>query len=164
MAFGLSGTSDENKQYNNLSGTSSTAANLGLQDLGESSGFMSSILSGDPTKIAQVLSPQIKAIQDQGQQKLQTNSQFGNRGGGTNASNQTTGDQTRSGVQNMISSLTGSAVSGLSQQGSSTLNSGMSGFGTAFSEAQAMDPWTKLMGLGNSAGEIVGGAFKGGYF
>lgn len=156
MAFGFGGTSDENQQYQNLSGTSSTAANLGLSDLNSSSGFMQAILSGDPAKIGQVLSPQIKAIQDQGQQKLQTNAQFGNRGGGTNASNQTTGDQTRTGVQNMISSLTGSAVSGLSTQGTSTLNSGMSGFGTSFNEAQAMDPWTKLMGLGEAAGKVAG--------
>lgn len=140
MAFGIDmGPSNaENTQYNNLSGLSSTVANEGLSDLSQSQGFMSAILSGDPAKIGQVLGPQIQAIQQQGQQQKQTNAQFHNRSGGTNASNQTVGDKVTSGVNNLVSSLTGTALNGLNNTGLSLVNTGANGFSTAFGEADTM--------------------------
>ena len=55
---------------------------MSLSDLSQSTGFMSAVLSDDPTKIAAVLSPQIKAMQDQGTQQKQKAAHFNNRGGG----------------------------------------------------------------------------------
>lgn len=153
----------ENTQYNNLSGASSWATNQGQQDINQSSQFMSAILSGDPGKIGQVLGPQIQAIQGQGQQKKQVNAQFGNRGGGTNASNQTIGDDTTKGVNNMVSSLTGSAVSDLSSTGQNLLNTGMSGSAAAFGEANAMQKqkasqWNDIFkSISGIAGGVAGG-------
>ena len=115
MAFGLFGgpSTGETTNYNDLTGTAGFAANEGQQDVSSSDAFMQAILSGDPAKIGQFLGPQEQAITGQAQQKKQTNAQFGNRGGGTNAQNQTIGDQSTQSINNLISSLTGSAVSGL---------------------------------------------------
>ena len=164
MAFGLSvgPSGQEGQQYQNLAGLSNTEANIGLGDLNQSQGFMSAILSGDPAKIGQVLGPQIQGIQGQGQQKIQTNAQFGNRSGGTNASNQTAADTTRSNINNMVSSLTGSAVSGLNNNGLSLTNSAQSGFGTAFNQANTMQQqsakqWNDLIGgISSVAGGVLG--------
>jgi hypothetical protein len=155
-------STQENTQYGNLTSTSGFAANAGEGDLTASSDFMKSILSGDPAKIGQVLGPQIRAIQGQGQQKKQTLAQFGNRGGGTNATAQTIGDNTRSSINDMISSLTGSAVSGLNNTGQNLLGMGMSGFGTAFGEANTMQQqraakWNDIFSsIGDTAGMVAG--------
>lgn len=140
MAFGIDqGVSgQENQQYQNLSGLSGFAANEGQKDVASSDAFMQAILSGDPAKIGQFLGPQERAITGQAQQKKQVNAQFGNRGGGTNASNQTIGDTTTASINDMISKLTGTAVSGLSSTGQNLVGEGMSGFGTAFNEADTM--------------------------
>lgn len=161
MAFGIDAgpSGQENSAYNSLFGTSGFAANMGEQDLGMSQQFMDAILSGDPAKIGQVLGPQIRAIQQQGQQKKQTNAQFHNRGGGTNASNQTITDQTTQGVNDLVSNLTGSALSGLNSTGQNLLNMGMSGFGTSFDEANTMqkqraNQWNDIF---NSIGGVASG-------
>jgi len=49
-------------------------------------GFDEAILSGDPTRIAQALAPQISGQQTQIQQAANKNAQFGTRSGGTAAS------------------------------------------------------------------------------
>jgi hypothetical protein len=166
VAFGIDEgpSGQENSAYNNIFGTSQFAANEGQQDVTSSDAFMNAILSGDPTKIGQFLGPQIKAIQGQAQQKKQTNAQFGNRGGGTNAQNQTIGDQTTSGINNLISSLTGTALSGLSSTGQNLLGQGMQGFQSAFGDAAQMqtqraNQWNDIF---NSAASVAAAPFTGG--
>lgn len=166
MAFGIDqGVSgQENQQYNNLFGLSGFAANEGQQDVGTSDAFFNAILSGDPAKIGQFLGPQERAIQGQEQQKKQVNAQFGNRGGGTNAQNQTIGDQSTQSINDMISQLTGSAVSGLSSTGQNLLDQAQSGFGTAFNEGQTMQAqnaaqWNDIF---NSAASVAAAPFTGG--
>ena len=163
IAEGPSG--NQNQQFNNLSGVSSTAANMGLSDIGQSTDFMSAILSGDPAKIGQVLGPQIAGIQGQGQQRKQTNAEFGNRSGGTNATNQTIDDSTRTQTNDLISNLTGSAVSGLANTGTNLLNTGVSGFGTSFSEATTLqnEQANKINDIFSSIGNVVTGAVTGGF-
>lgn len=159
--FGPSG--QESQQYNNLSGLSSTEGSMGLSDLGQSTDFMSAILSGNTAAIGQVLGPQIQAIQGQGQQQKQTNAQFGNRSGGTNSSNQTIDDTTRSNVNNLTSSLTGTALSGLNSTGLSLTKQAQSGFGTAFNEGTTMQGQREnqlndiFSSIGNIASGVVGG-------
>ena len=123
---------------------------------------MQAILSGDPAKIGQFLGPQEQAITGQAQQKKQTNAQFGNRGGGTNAQNQTIGDQSTQGINTLISSLTGSAVSGLSSAGQNLLGQGMSGFQNAFGDAtqmqqQSANQWNDIFNSVASVGSAVAG-------
>lgn len=133
---------------------------MGLGDLSTSTDFMKSILSGDPTKIAQVLGPQIRAIQEQGTQQKKTTAEFGNRGGGTNATNQRIGDTTRSQINDLISSLTGSSVNSLASTGSSLLSTGLSGFGTAFNAANVMQGQSasKWNDIFKSIGSVIAGA------
>ena len=74
-------------------GQTSTWANTQGQGLMTGAGnFITSLMKGDPKKIAQLLAPQMSAAQKEGQQAKQTMSQFGNRSGGTNAAAQTIDD------------------------------------------------------------------------
>ena len=131
--------------------------NTGEGDINQANGFWSSILSGDPTKIGQVLGPQIQAIQQQGQQQKQTLSQFGNRSGGTNAKARTIGDTSRSEVNNMISNLTGSAASNLGSLGTSLFGQGTAALGDQVSAAQQqMKNWQDSI-LGSSISMGIGG-------
>jgi len=164
VAFGLFGapSTGETTNYNDLTGSAGFAANEGQQDVTSSDAFMQAILSGDPAKIGQFLGPQEQAITGQAQQKKQTNAQFGNRGGGTNAQNQTIGDQSTQSINNLISSLTGSAVSGLSSAGQNLLGQGMSGFQNAFGDAtqmqqQSANQWNDIFNSVASVGSAVAG-------
>lgn len=109
---------------------------LGEGDLGTASSFYNDILSGNQAKIAQLLAPQIGGIAKQAQQKTATNAQFGDRSGGTNASNQSTMDTARSSVNDLISNLTSGAASGLAGIGQSALSTGLSANAQQASESQ----------------------------
>ena len=127
---------------------------LGEGDLSQASNFYSDLLSGDPSKIGQILGPQLSNIQQQGQQQLNTNAQFGNRSGGTNASNQTNMDSQRQQVEQMIAQLTGSAASGLTGIGENALSTGLSANQIQEGESQQR--------LKNQDDSILGGLFGGG--
>jgi hypothetical protein len=163
FGIGMGPSKQENQQYNNLSGSSSWASNQGMQDITASTDFMKAILSGDPTKIGEVLGPQIKAIQEQGVQQKATNTQFHNRGGGTNATNQRIGDNTRSSVNDLISSVTGSAVSGLNSTGQNLFTAGQSGFGVGFDQAKTMHDqnMAKWNDIFKSSLAVAGGVMGG---
>lgn len=139
--------------------------NKGEGDINAASGFWNSILSGDPSKISQVLGPQIQAIEGQGQQQKQTLGQFGNRSGGTNAKAQTIGDTTRSEVNNMVSNLTGSAASNLGSMGENLLGQGTAALGQQVSTSQMqMKNWQDSLfgGLAKGAVSVLGDAATGG--
>ena len=155
------------------------ATGLGEGNLSQASNFYSSLLSGDPSKQAQVLAPEIGAIQQQGQQAKNQAAQFGNRAGGTNASMQAIGDQSRASIDNMISSLLGASASGLAGTGSSLLSQGQSAYGAQLGASQQqMENWANSIlgrgitgaaagaesfGLGAAGGAIGGtGAGAGG--
>jgi hypothetical protein len=158
-------STQQNQQFNNLSGLSSTEANIGLGDITQSTDFMSAILSGDPAKIGEVLGPQIKAIQGQGQQQKQTLSQFGNRGGGTNATAQSIDDKTRGSVNDLISSLTGTSLTGLNNTGLALTGNAQSGFGTGFGEATTLQGQraNQIGDIFSSISNIASGAITGGF-
>lgn len=166
MAFGIDQgpSGQQNSAYSALFGTSGVAANQGLQDISSSDAFINAIISGDPTKIGQFLGPQERAIQEQGQQQKQTNAQFNNRSGGTNAQNQTLGDQTTQAINDMISRLTGTAVTGLSKSGETLLGLGMKGFQGSFNDAATMqtqrgNQWNDIF---NSTAAVAAAPFTGG--
>jgi hypothetical protein len=117
-----------------LTGESGFAGSVGQGLLSNSSGFMNALLSGDQGKIAELLAPQIGNISKQANQKTQTNAEFGSRSGGTNASNQNTMDTARSSVNDMISSLTGSAISGAASTGTNLLDLSMAGYNDVFNQ------------------------------
>jgi NADH dehydrogenase/NADH:ubiquinone oxidoreductase subunit G len=78
--------------------TGEGAINTGL-------GFEGDILSGDPSKIATALAPEIKAGQQQVQQQAEQGAMFGNRGGGTNAATQAAQSGERGNIINLIGGL-----------------------------------------------------------
>lgn len=140
-----------NTQTSALSSLSGSTASEGLSDVGTSGNFFRSILNGSATK---VLAPQISSIQKQGQQKLQTLSQFGNRSGGTNAAAQTAGDTTLSSINDLIASLTGTAAGALGSEGSGLLNTSINASNSAVNDSQM-----KLSNIMNSIlGKGIGGA------
>ena len=147
---------------NALTGESGFAGSVGEGLLSNSSGIMNALLSGDQGKISQLLAPQIGAISKQANQQTQTNAEFGSRSGGTNASNQDTMDTARAGVNDLISSLTGSAISGAASTGAGLLNSSMSGYNSVFNQANTMQAqnaaqWNDIIsGIGQTAGAVAG--------
>ena len=138
FGIGMGPTSQEKGQYNDVAGIGNFGTSEGESDINASDSFYRAILSGDPSQISKVLGPTESAINKQGQQQKQTLSQFGNRGGGTNASAQMIGDTSRSSIDSAISSLTGNAAGALGASGSSLLATGLNAHDTAFSEANTI--------------------------
>jgi hypothetical protein len=130
------------------------ATGLGEKNLSQSSNFMSSILSGDQSKIGGVLGPEISNIKGQGQSAKMGASQFNNRGGGTNATMQSADDTSRASINKMISSLLGNSASGLASSGSSLLGQGMQAYGQQAQLSQEqMSNWSNsILGKGITSG------------
>lgn len=162
-----------NRDINQFGQIGSFATGLGESNLSQASNFMSSILSGNQSKIGKVLGPEISNIKGQGEQsKLQT-AQFGNRGGGSNASMQMADDKSRASINSMISSLLGSSASGLASSGSSLLGQGMQAYGqqAGLSQERVQNWANSILGRGitGAAGAAesfglgaLGGMGKGG--
>jgi len=119
---------------NALNGESGFAGSVGEGLISNSSALINGLLSGNQADIAKLLAPQISQISKQANEKTQTNAEFGSRSGGTNASNQNTMDTARSSVNDMISSLTGSAMGAGASLGSNLLGQSMSGYNDVFSQ------------------------------
>lgn len=143
-----------NKDINQFGSIGGFATGLGENNLSQSSQFFSSILSGDPSKTAKALAPQISSIQQQTQQQKNQNAQFGNRSGGTNASNQMANDKATGSINDMISSLLGGAASSLSSSGSNLLNAGLGAYGQQVNASQLQ--------MQNWQSSLFGGALTGG--
>jgi len=132
------------------------ATGLGESGLSQSNQFWSSILSGDQTKVAQALAPQIGAMQQQQQQAQNAAAQFQPRGGGTNAAMQMAGDVTRGNISNLISSLTSGAAGQLGSQGAGLLGTGLQAFGQQAGIAQQqIQNWQNGL-FGQAAGTAAG--------
>lgn len=101
------------------------ASGLGESDTTSASNFYSSLLSGDASKVAKTLAPQIGEIQSQKQQQLNSLGQFGNRSGGTNAQAQGIKDSATGQVNNLVGSLTSGAAGSLASMGSNLLGTGL---------------------------------------
>jgi hypothetical protein len=130
------------------------ATGLGESNLSQASNFYSSLLSGDPSKQAQALAPEISGIQQGAQQARSTAAQFGNRGGGTNAQAQMAGDQSRAQINQMISGLLGTSAGALGSMGGGLLAQGQSAYGQqAEASQQQMQNWANsILGKGITSG------------
>lgn len=138
FGIGQGPSREEKQQYGLLSDIGGFGSRQGKSDIMKSQDFWSSILSGDMTKIASVLAPEISSINQQTQQRKKTASEFGNRGGGTNAYMQSLDDSALSTIRGMIANLTGSAASNLGNMGQNLLNTGLSGGEASFDAAKVM--------------------------
>lgn len=132
----------------------SFATNLGESDTSKSSNYWSSLLSGDASKSAKALAPQISASKVAGQQQNKTGAEQGTRSGGTAASTADTNDKTRGNITKLLGSLTSSAASSLSSQGSSAMNTGLSALTSQENASQQqMQNWSNsILGKGVTTG------------
>lgn len=121
---------------NNANDIMGFGTSVGKGDIGAASDWYKTLLGGNSAAEAKLLAPQIKTIQDQAQQKINTEQQFGDRSGGTNAGNQMTLDNARGSVDDMIAKLTGGAADNLAHLGTSTLGLGLDANQIAQREAQ----------------------------
>ena len=81
--------------------------------------YYENILSGDPTKIAQSLAPEISAGQTEVQQQANQNAQFGTRSGGTAASTNAAEGAERGNIINLVGGLQQGAASAAGSLGTS---------------------------------------------
>lgn len=164
MAFGIDEgpSSQENQQYGSLTSAGAFATNNGENDINASSTFMQGLLSGDSTKIASVLAPQIGTAKTSAQQQNKTTAMFGNRSGGTAASTAATNDKVHSDITSLIGNLTGTAATTLGTMGTSLFGTGVATNATAFDEATKMQgqrasQWSDLVSsIASTAGGIAG--------
>jgi len=131
-------TGQEQSQYNNLTAGSAFATSQGEGDLTASSDFMRGLLSGDPTKVAQALAPQISAIRGRNEQAKDTTAQFGNRSGGSTATVAGIDTAGRSDITNLTGSATNAAASSLASTGTALTGLGLEGDQAGFGEAKTM--------------------------
>lgn len=98
-------------------GTEQTATGEGL--VTPAAKYYEDILSGDPSKIAQTLAPEISAGAGQVEQQRLTNANFGNRSGGTAASTAAAEDMERGNIINLVGGLQQGAASAAGSLGTS---------------------------------------------
>ena len=160
--MGVSG--DQKQQYADLTSAGGFATGEGEGDISASDKFFKDILSGDSTKTAQALAPQIGAAKTSAQQQTATDAQFGNRGGGTNASSAAANDRVHSDITGLVGETTGKAASTLGSEGSGLLSTGIGAAKTGFEEASKMQQQkeAKAADIAKSAVAVAAAPFTGG--
>lgn len=163
FGLGMGPSGGETGATNALTDESGFAGSVGQGLLTNSSAFINALLSGNQGDIAKLLAPQIGEISKRANEKTQTNAEFGSRSGGTNASNQNTMDTARSSVNDLIASLTGSALGAGASLGSDLLGKSMSGYNDVFSQnlTEQQQRLAKIndifSSIGKTAGAVAGG-------
>jgi len=152
------------KASDSLLNNGSWATGQGQSDVGKASNFFSSILSGDPSKISQTLSPEIGAAKTSAQQENKTKAEFGSRSGGKAASAAMTDDKLHSDIAGWTAALTGQAAETLGSMGSNLLQTGTSATTSGAQIDLANKPfWQQLLtSVGEGAGKAAGSAMAGG--
>lgn len=153
----------EGQQYNALSGASSAAIGTGTKAVTAGTDFMEHLLSGDPTRIAGALSPEISAEKTSLQQDQKTQTMLGGRSGGTAAANTAASDKVHSDITNLIGGLQQKSAGDLASIGTSLLGTGISGTQAAFGaakeqQAQKAAQWNDIF---KSAASVAGGVIGG---
>lgn len=97
-------------QENQLENLSQYETGEGESLIGPAAKFEQDILSGDPTKLATALAPEISADQQQVQQAAKTNADFGERSGGTTAATAAAQAGERANIFDLAGGLQGSTA------------------------------------------------------
>lgn len=149
------------------------ASSIGQSNTSAGSGFFNSLVSGDSSKIAQTLAPEISAAKVSNQQTQKTNSILGNRGGGTAATNAASSDKLHSDITNLTGSLTSGAAGTLLSSGQNLLGTALGGYNQQANMSQMqMQNWqnsifgkgitsavqgAEAFGMGSAGGALPGG-------
>lgn len=132
--------------------------------------YFQSLLSGDRSTIEGAIAPQVSALTGQAQQQKETESQFGNRSGGTNAANQMTTERISGEISNLINSLIPGAAQELGALGTTREGIGLQALGldeSAAANLAALAGHSKTSaqgveaGLGQNIGQYLSLLFNG---
>ena len=140
-----------------IGATGQLAGNLsgqGQKNQNTAGNFFDAIVSGDATRQAGALAPEISAAKTSAQQQNKTAAEFGTRSGGTAASTAGTNDKVHSDITNLIGSLTNSSANSLANLGTSQVSQGQEAYNQneQFSQ-QRMENWSNsILGLGLTKG------------
>lgn len=141
----------DSNQIGDLAGYSS---GIGKEGTTADMNYNLGILSGDPSKVAETLSPEIKQAQDQAQQNKNTVAQFGNRGGGMNAVMAGLDDATRAKLISLAGGLRQGAAANAGALG--TTNLGLAANDTMdqskLAQQQLQNIMESIFGKGTSSG------------
>ena len=153
-------TQGEQNQFGALSGYQ-TGVGEGL--ITPAAQYEENILSGDPTKTAQAMAPEISANQQQTQQFKNQTAEFSPRSGGTAASVANADTSGRSNLIDLLGKEQSGAASTSLSAGSGLLDSASSNLGQ---EAKLADQWRQsqvsdIGQIGQSAAEIAQGLAGG---
>lgn len=147
-------TEKEQKRFGSLS-EEQLAAGQGAETAAQT--YDMNLLT-DPTK---ALAPEISAGQGQVEQQQLQNSNFGNRGGGTNASTQNAENQNRGNIINLMGETQGQAASALGSLGTSEVSSGQGALGSeaGLANQRRQQQVGDVSGIAKDAGSIATGLF-----
>lgn len=136
--FELAGFGDLSKIFDFGSYQGKNAVKEGLGAQTDALNFFQTLLKGDRGQIANLLGPAFSNIQNQTQSARNTNSEFGNRSGGTNASTQNAEEDAQKQIQALISSIFPSAAGQVASIGGQIEGEGQNLINTAASAADSL--------------------------
>jgi hypothetical protein len=156
----------QNKTLNSTIGKAGDISNFGTNTgqgaITDAHKYYSDILSGDPTKIATTLAPEIKAGQEQTQQEKNQLAEFGTRSGGTAAASAGADAANRANITALIGRLQQGAAAGETGIGEnqSALGLGANQQQAALSQ-QRMQNYINSV-LGSGIGDLANTALQAG--
>ena len=103
--FQLKSWGDLQNLFNATSKAGSTELKAGIGDVNKSKDYWSALMSGDPTKMSQVLAPQISTLRAQAGQNIMGLEQFSGRSGGTSSAVQAENVEAGRAIQNLFDML-----------------------------------------------------------
>lgn len=167
FGLGFGPSSQEKQAYGGLNTLSGFTSSHGQNDTALAEKWIQALLGGDRSKTSELLAPQISDLKSRGQQQIQTNSQFGNRSGGTNASSQMTQDNINSQIDRMISGLTSGAIGEAGSLGTNLLGQAGGNYANLFGEAKTMQDqelarWNDIFNSISQVATAAGGFFPAG--
>lgn len=146
----------QNKTLNNTINTagdiSQFGTNTGQGAITDANQYYSNILSGDPSKIAESIAPEIQAGQQQTQQAKQGMAQFGTRSGGTAAASAGADAANRGNIISLIGKLQSGAAAGEAGIGENQTAQGLAANGqqAQLSQEQLQNYMNSILGKGIS--------------
>ena len=161
--FDLAAGNPTEKEQNQFGALSGYQTGVGEGLITPAAQYEESILSGDPTKTAQAMAPEISANQQQTQQFKNQTAEFSPRSGGTAAAVANADTSGRSNLIDLLGKEQSGAASTSLSAGSGLLDSASSNLGQ---EAKLADQWRQsqvsdIGQIGQSAAEIAQGLAGG---
>ena len=136
------------------------ATGLGMSNATAGSNWMQSIISGDPSKIGQALSPEISAQQGQINQQKKQMAEFDSRSGGTASAAASADAAGRGNIINLVGGLQSGTAGNLTSSGTSLLGTGLGAYQQQADMSQTrMQNWANSifgMGITGAAGAAEG--------